>query len=124
MNPGILNFSRFPNGSSVLTSLEPSLRSMLAHVDEYIKTYHRPEEGKPELPYFYNERANIGLLAGGVWRSEPGNLVFEGYGEPVNLHPNFGSWLTARLRNMMKAIAGVIQSMDDETLFCTYYTKD
>lgn len=76
MNPGILIFTRFPSGSSVLTSLGPSLRSMLVHIDEYIKTYHRPEEGKPELPYFYNERANIGLLAGGIWRSEPCNLVF------------------------------------------------
>ena len=82
MNPGKLQISRFPTGSTILTQIEPSLRAMLEHIDEYIKTYHRPEVGKPELPYFFNERANIGLLAGGVWRSDPANLVLEEYGAP------------------------------------------
>ncbi len=82
MSPGQLSFSRFPASSSALSSLEPSLHAMLGHIDEYIKTYHRPEQGKSELPYYFNERANIGLLAGGIWRSDPGNLVLEEYGAP------------------------------------------
>jgi hypothetical protein len=82
MNPGQVTFTRFPTTSTVLVTLEPSLHAMLGHIDEYIKTYHRPELGKSELPYYFNERANIGLLAGGIWRGDPGNLVLEEYGAP------------------------------------------
>jgi hypothetical protein len=53
---------------------------MVKNINRYIADYHRPAQSSADLPFFYNERASVGCLAGGVWRSNPANLVLEEYG--------------------------------------------
>ncbi|OKQ15661.1 hypothetical protein [Vibrio antiquarius] len=47
---------------------------------EYAHSYSNYDKGKFDLAYFYNERANISILAGAIWRqSEYKALVLEEY---------------------------------------------
>lgn len=47
---------------------------------EYANKYSNFERGEFDLAYFYNERANVSIFAGAVWRQNPkDNLVLEEY---------------------------------------------
>ncbi|MDH4870606.1 hypothetical protein [Pseudomonas sp. BN515] len=47
---------------------------------QYARDYCDFERGEFDLGYFYNERTNVSLLAGAVWRENPtDNLVLEEY---------------------------------------------
>jgi len=47
---------------------------------EYANKYSNFESGEFDLAYFYNERANVSIFAGAVWRQNPkDNLVLEEY---------------------------------------------
>lgn len=48
-----------------LQPLEPVLRSWIACVQRYIDVW----EGE-DLPYWYNERANVSVLAGAAWKAD------------------------------------------------------
>src|SRR5262249_37726814 len=65
----------YPKTSSSLVFLEPALRTMFSIMDDYLNRFNRP--GEPDRPYFYNERATLSVFAGGIWRSDPKNLVLE-----------------------------------------------
>lgn len=47
---------------------------------EYAHSYSNYEKGTYNLAYFYNERANISILSGAIWRQrECKTLVLEEY---------------------------------------------
>jgi hypothetical protein len=47
---------------------------------EYANKYSNFENGEFDLAYFYNERANVSIFSGAVWRQNPkDNLVLEEY---------------------------------------------
>ncbi|AUL95667.1 hypothetical protein D8T49_24440 [Vibrio vulnificus] len=56
---------------------------------EYANKYSNFESGEFDLAYFYNERANVSIFAGAVWRQNPkNNLVLEEYScDKDNEHP-------------------------------------
>jgi hypothetical protein len=71
------SFKHYPTGHYTLDFLEGTIRSMFAIMDRYLAGYNRPDEA--DRPYFYNERATLSILAGGVWQSSSENLVLEEY---------------------------------------------
>lgn len=78
--------------------LEPSLHRMFDIVDAYLKEFDSEES--PDRPYFYNERATLSLLAGGIWQSYRSNLVLEEYcspkiGEIGTYRGRFDMWFKA-----------------------------
>ena len=48
-------------------------------IKSYTQNYATGVEEKFDVPYFYNERATLSVLAGGIWRADPDNLVIEEY---------------------------------------------
>ncbi|MGI2865329.1 hypothetical protein [Vibrio alginolyticus] len=47
---------------------------------EYANSYSNYEEGKYDLAYFYNERANVSIFSGAIWRQQGyKTLVLEEY---------------------------------------------
>jgi hypothetical protein len=65
----------YPSSDSRLAFLKPVIASMFRIIDRYIHLQ------RPDRPYFYNERATVSILAGGLWQSHPDNLVLEEFGE-------------------------------------------
>jgi hypothetical protein len=78
MNMSNVRFEYFPQNRPTLAFLEPTLRSMSQAMDRYVEfvmSLH-PEQ---DTPYMYCERATLSQFAGGVWLSDPDNLVLEEY---------------------------------------------
>lgn len=61
----------YPANGTRLTFLKPAVKRMFWIMDRYM------EVCKPDRPFFYNERATVSILAGGIWQSNPKNLVLE-----------------------------------------------
>jgi hypothetical protein len=55
---------------------KPALEQWAAHMDRYAIVH----EDEDEAPFAYNERASVGLLAAGIVRASPDNVVLEEYG--------------------------------------------
>jgi hypothetical protein len=60
-----------------LTFLSRTMETMFSLIDAYVD-FHSGE-GLIDVPYHYNERATLSILAGALWRSDPANLVLEEY---------------------------------------------
>ena len=67
----------YPTNSSTLCFLKEALDGTFAIMGQYLKQFNEPD--KQDRPYFYDERATLSMLAGGIWRSNPDNLVLEEY---------------------------------------------
>src|SRR5229473_2758087 len=85
----------FPKKGKGLVFLSPSVHAMFTIVNDYLTQYDSEE--LPDRPYFYNERATLSLLAGGIWKSDQSNLVLEEYcspkvGESGNYRGRFDVW--------------------------------
>jgi hypothetical protein len=65
----------YPDNSQRLAFLLDPLKIMFSIMDHYIAKFERV--GEMDRPYFYNERAALGLFAGALWRCNPSNLVLE-----------------------------------------------
>jgi hypothetical protein len=66
---------QYPESSDTLHFLHGSLEKMFVVVDRYVNRFLR--DGYTEVPYKYNERATLSLLAGGIWLGGESNLVLE-----------------------------------------------
>ncbi len=67
-----------------LRVLDPVLRKWIDGVEAYCSHY-----GGQDAPYWYNERANVGLVAAAAWRS--GGLALEEYPQNKASRPG-GTW--------------------------------
>jgi hypothetical protein len=65
----------FPKRDNKLGFLCPCIETMFATIDAYID-YHCQTD-QLDVPYGYNERATLSILAGAIWRNHPSNLVLE-----------------------------------------------
>jgi len=63
---------------NALSFLEPALSTTMTIVARYLD--HFCTDGYlADRPFAYNERASLSLLTGGIWQSDPKNLVLEEY---------------------------------------------
>jgi len=61
-----------------LAEWERILRSWHDVIDEYIRQV-TARLGYSDVPWWFNERANVGILAGAIWRAGPGHVCLEEY---------------------------------------------
>jgi hypothetical protein len=59
--------------NSDIAFLSPIISEFSLILDQYIQDYPK------DIPYSYNERATLSILAGAIWRSSNKNIVFEEY---------------------------------------------
>jgi len=65
----------FPKNKNKLAFLSNPIDRMFAIMDRYVDDHKATR--CLDLPYHYNERATLSILAGAIWRSDDNNLVLE-----------------------------------------------
>jgi hypothetical protein len=65
----------YPTGKNKLDFLSVPIEKMFTIMDRFVED--NKAIGRVDVPYHYNERATLSLLAGAIWRSDENNFVFE-----------------------------------------------
>jgi hypothetical protein len=68
----------YPECDNALSFLSGPMKEMFAIMDRYVDDHK--SDGYVDMPYHYNERATLSILAGAIWRSDANNLVLEEFG--------------------------------------------
>jgi hypothetical protein len=67
----------YPRKKNKLGFLAGHVQTMFSIMDRYVD-YHKAS-GCIDLPYHFNERATLSILAGAIWRGDENSLVLEEY---------------------------------------------
>jgi hypothetical protein len=67
----------FPIDGNRLAFLSPVINELFSIYNSYLERHDKVDA--PDRPFFYNERAQLSLLMGAVWRASPYSLALEEY---------------------------------------------